>query len=643
MRALFSACLVFIFISGFSQNLLYDIQDTLGGSRNNGTTAELNYRMLPSFADYGKNYSILSNFNDDYGNIEKNYSLQQFISEKGYKDSSLINSFSFSNQFFSGGGNTSFNEKEIIYGAWRTRLTQSASTEEIRSAMIEGTKTMISLGYEDFRYDFLPFITGLMEEQHIVNYDNSRTKAFGAGSRGIVTSLQILNALGSLDTEQNYGVCRDVHEAGRELLKTMAETWYGHFHPEKKIDFNKYIFLQSWVTNKSHHVTVSFIDPADTKKIYELDWGRVIERNNLPGYDNGRLCGNTYRIWKYDEKKQVSVPVDFRRTRFGKILDEYLLTPREYGRFNGIFDPEFFSDIRYSPGQKKYGSIDFSVGGYNPGQRFLYAGWHLGTGKRKISGFLTHSGLYAIQGAIHEDTRKKELLYPQNDWQLAASIIGIPRIISKFETKQFRIARDLSVGAWMYQQFDIFLIGNSFYVNDSSDRNDLSGSGDGNLSFSNGFSFLYSSGKGIEASAGIQARSTLLAKDIRLFTPNVFTLIPSLRFITPSIDAMASALLRFNEHGTMVLDGMLEFTSMGGVVFSGTNTIKYSFTGDLFMRLSYGMTDNIKGLDYFWYPVSRRWIELGLSQNRNSMSLSFLKYPESNLTCNVSFRRYLNL
>ena len=127
----------------------------------------------------------------------------------------------------------------------------------------------------------------------------------------------------------------------------MCEVYFEHFYPDKKIDFDEYLFLQSWTTDASQHVTLSLINPLDTKVVYELDWGRVIEKRNISGYNNGRLYGNTFRIWQYNKEKQMSVPIDFKRTQFGKILDEDILTPDEYRQFNGIYDEEYYSNIRY--------------------------------------------------------------------------------------------------------------------------------------------------------------------------------------------------------------------------------------------------------------------------------------------------------
>ncbi len=641
MRALAILFLFLIMNSCFSQDPYFDPWDTVSARNVHGKVLNLNYRMLSGHARYDQRYRVLGNYNDDLHNIEINYLLQNFISGKNYNDSSIMSSYRFINISDGPILLDMIGDREILYAAWRNKLTQSSSESEIKKRMIEGTEALIATGYTDLGEDFLPFITGLMEEQHIVNYDNTRTKAFGAGSRGIVTSIQILNALYSQDSEQNFGVCRDVHEMGRELLKTMAETWYGHFYPELKTDFDDYIFLQSWTTNKSHHVTTSLIDPLDTKRVYEIDWGRVIEKRDNAGYNNGRLYGNNYRIWKFDPGKQITVPVDFRRTHFGKILDENILTRQEYLQFNGIYDEETYSDLRYSRDVGKFGWTSFSVGTYNPGQHYFLAGWVYETKKKRITSFLDHSSLLAVQGVIHEDTRKKQIMFSHVDWQFAGSIMGIPRIISKFSSKEFRIAPNLTARAYLNQQFDIFLIGNTFYMSDSIDNNDLSGSGDGNISFSNGITLLYNPGKRFYSSSALQARSCLLPNDIRLFTPNLVTLVPALRFITPAIDAMTMGTFIVNNKSRIAYDLMLEFTSLDAIIFSGSGSGRINISDAVHFDVSAGTIRQVKGIEYFWYPASRAWVDIRITRQKNSFSASVLKYAGSNVSVNFSFRKTL--
>ena len=536
-----------------------------------------------------------------------------------------------------------FTEKELLYGVWRARLSKSSSEGEIRQSVIDGTNALIDLGYSDISNDFFPFITALMEEQHIYNYDLTRTSGFSKGSRGIVTSLNILNALGSQDYTQKYGVCRDIHEMARELIKPMCEVYFEHFYPGNKIDFDEYLFLQSWTTDASQHVTLSLINPLDTKVVYELDWGRVIEKRNISGYNNGRLYGNTFRIWQYNKEKQMSVPIDFKRTQFGKILDEDILTPDEYRQFNGIYDEEYYSNIRYLKNLGKYGNLNFSAGAYYPDQKYFLTSWYLHTKKKKVVSFLNHSGTVALQMALHEDTRKKQMLYPQKDWESAYSIMSVPRYISRFETRKFKITDRITFDTYLNQQLDIFLILNSFHLNDSIKDKEKTHSGDGNLSFSNGFNFdYYSENRTFFSSLTFQARSCLLPKDIRLFSPNPAVLLSNIRFITPAIDAISNTVVNINDKTSLSVIAMLEFTNKDAILFSGSLSAKVGVSDHFYFVTSIGGNDQLKGIHYFWYPVSKNRIDFQVNYYSNRLSLSLLKMPENQPTINISFIRYLH-
>ncbi len=88
-------------------------------------------------------------------------------------------------------------------------------------------------------------------------------------------------------------------------------------------------------------------------------------------------------------------------------------------------------------------------------------------------------------------------------------------------------------------------------------------------------------------------------------------------------------------------EGMFEFTNLQATIFSGSASIQTKLQKDLNFSASAGITEQVKGIDYFWYPVSKRWITLSFRHLANSLSISFLKYPESRLSCNISFVRSL--
>lgn len=634
IRLIFTAAICII-----SQIATGQITDTLGRS-----TFSVRYHMTSESGKYAPRYRILRNVNENYKAIDFSYSIQDNLRETGYGDSSLLSGINFLSGKYDELPVSPMNEKEVFYGVWRNRLVKSADPASIENSMEEGTKALLKLGYTDLGNDFLPFITGIMEEQHLINYDPARTRVFGKGSKGTVTSVQILNALGSENTFVNYGVCRDVHETARELLKSLCSTYYGNLYPDKHINFDDYLFLQSWTTNKSQHVTLSFIDPVDTKRVYELDWGRVIERTAISKYNNGRMYGNTFRIWKYDSQKQRSIPVDFKRTQFGKILDENILSPDEYMQFNGVYDTEEYSDISYRNKTGKFGHLNFSAGTYHPSQRYFIGGWNYTTTGKKVA-FLRHSTLFALQGAVQEDTRKKQLLYPQNDWDMTVSLMGIPRVISRFETPVYRKG-NFSFNMFANQQFDIFLLISAFKYTDlmnDEKQKEISWSGDGNLSFSNGFRLRHSTKDNVISNSIIlQARSCLLPNDIRLMTPNPVTLFSHLRFVTPAMDAITNTVFSFRKSSSLSVSTIFEFTNLGAVIFSGNVSSGSALTKKLYYVLSAGATEQLNGIHYFWYPSERKRADFTLGIDKNQFSAGLMKYPLSPVTCNLSFRRIID-
>ncbi len=245
---------------------------------------------------------------------------------------------------------------------------------------------------------------------------------------------------------------------------------------------------------------------------------------------------------------------------------------------------------------------------------------------------------------MHEDTRKKNFLYPQIDWKTAASLMTIPRYISSFETPQYSVG-NFTFQTYLKQQVDIFLIVNSFYLSDSirtATRNSLSVSGDGNISFSNGLIVGYKNeNRSFYSSAGVQARSCLLANDIRLFSSNPAALLPNVKIITPAIDVLGNIMLVFKRNTNLSFDALFEFTNMDAIIFSGSVTGKIGISEIMNLGISFGANEQLKGIEYFWYPAQRKWVDVMLNYSDNTITAGLLKMPLSGTTFNISYRRYL--
>lgn len=605
-----------------------------------------NYKSVPQFGKYENRYEILSNVNNNYNSVENNYAMQSFLESTGYNDSTLLSSYLWLNRSKRNNGillnipesSSHDMDRNLFYGAWRNSLIKSTSAEEIRQSVTEGTKTLLSLGYSDLAGDFLPFITMLMEENHLMNYDVARTR-LGSSSKGIVSSTRILNAMAAQDPSVEAGVCRDVHETGREILKTMCDVYFSNKYPEKQIDPDDYIFLQSWTTDASQHVTLSLIDPVDNEEVYELDWGRVIRKTDIQGYNNGRLYGNTYRIWQFSKSKQRTIPVDFKRTDFGFILDENMLTNEEYTHFNGTGSEIFYSDLRYDRNLSN-GYLSFSMGSYHPMQKYFLSGYRFDFTSKIKGNFLKHSGTIALQAALNEDTERKAFLYPEKDWQLTMSLMGVPRFISKFSIPDIKISKDVSFNAFSDQQLDIFLIINSMRTGESVR---ITKSGDANLSFSNGFSFAIQPEKrNFRTAFTFQARSTLLPNDIRLMSPDPLVVFSNLRFLTPAFDAINNTIIKTGSRSEVSIRSIFEFTNLNSILFSGSISGRLALSERFNFEASAGFDDQIKGMSYFWYPSGKRKIDLKFNSSGKTIVFSFMKFPQSPVSANLSCMLNLN-
>jgi hypothetical protein len=222
--------------------------------------------------------------------------------------------------------------------------------------------------------------------------------------------------------------------------------------------------------------------------------------------------------------------------------------------------------------------------------------------------------------------------------------MGIPRVISRFESGVFRKG-DFSFDAFLNQQFDIFLIISSFKygkVNEGESHHEFSWSGDGNLSFSNGFRIRHSTkDRSLSNSLTLQARSCLLPNDIRLMTPNPATLFGKARILTPALDAITGTRISLNTRNVLSVNTVFEFTNMNSIIFSGTVSSQSSVNDRISWIVEAGATEQLKGMNYFWYPAARRQAGISLLVDRKQFSIGFYKYPESSITCSLGFRQII--
>jgi hypothetical protein len=111
--------------------------------------------------------------------------------------------------------------------------------------------------------------------------------------------------------------------------------------------------------------------------------------------------------------------------------------------------------------------------------------------------------------------------------------------------------------------------------------------------------------------------------------------------VTPAIDLVSNTSVALNERSSLSVNAMAEFTNKDAILLSGSIAGRTDLSEKFYFVTSLGINDQVKGIPYFWYPVSRKWIDLQLNYLDNSFSVSLLKVPGEQYSVNISFRKYI--
>jgi hypothetical protein len=74
-------------------------------------------------------------------------------------------------------------------------------------------------------------------------------------------------------------------------------------------------------------------------------------------------------------------------------------------------------------------------------------------------------------------------------------------------------------------------------------------------------------------------------------------------------------------------------------LFSGSVSGKIGISDIMNLGVSFGTNDQLKGIEYYWYPVQRKWVDLNLFYSVNKLSVGLLRMPLSGTTFSISYLR----
>jgi hypothetical protein len=615
----------------------------------------ISFRTLPNTALNYTRFTVVSNHNKNLLQYEFNSNIQLFFDDftdkEDYPDirsqyDALFNNIQLDkSKLINNELINNINElakKEIFLSIWRTNLMHVKTEQDIIKNVTKTTGQMIHEGFDNLSENLLPFITMLMLEQEKHHYQKERVVSTRPESKGIVTAVQMLNAMSSLNDNVNAGVCRDIHDMGLRILRPMYRVYLDEKYPDNDYNVDDYIFLQAWVTPSSQHITLVVLEPENTRNYHELDWGKVIKKENQEGIAVGKMVGTTVRLWQYNPKKNVTGAFNMVKSQWGIFLDSKIFKNDESWLINGIYNPQYASSADYTLNAGKKSELGISLGMLNSNERLLSFSYRSNAHQTDIAKILEYDGTVAIQTMIIDDTQRKSYTMPWNEWYSVVNLINSVRYLSKLKTKSLTILPGLTANLFAQSQLEVFLSLSHFKSNNENFNNKMQGSGDGNIWLTWGaelnykrpqFSFDYIFG----------SRNFLIPTDVRLLSPNPFELIRHATIANSGMGVLTR--IKYSNTGWDIEpEFRYEQNKMNAqfILYSLKLSKKIKNKSTFFAKA--GSFNQIQGLEYYWYAKTRFWFDLGFESRKKqfNISLHFEAIQNDFLTFGLSFNKSLN-
>ena len=620
----------------------------------NDSLFRFQYNSLPQTALNANRIVRLSFHGDNKNEYIINSSIQKYFTEisqeqnynllRGYE--TLIFNLAQNNKSNLGNITAQYvaglQKREILFSVWRNNLLNAETEDEALQNIKESTRTMIRLGYAQAEYDLFPFITMLMWEQRKYHYDKKRIVATNFNAKGVVSSIQILQALKSLDKTIVAGVCRDVHDMGLRLLRPMLEEYFAYKYSDKDYNVDDYLFLQAWVTPSSQHITIAAVDPENPRNYFELDWGSVLKKENQEGVEIGKMIGTTVRLWQYNPNKNITQAFNLIRTQWGTYFDKHFFKKDEDWLFNGIYTPNYFSSSDYIISAGKKSEINLSLAMLNAGEKSFSTSYRSGVHRFSFGGVFKYSGFVGLQTMIIDDTQRKNFTMAWNEWYSSVNWSNSIRYLPEIKTKDLYLFPNFKMYLYGISQIEFFLSLSHFKCNDPEFNDKFNKSGDGNIWLTWGGALNYVHNN-FSFDAKFSSRNFLITTDVRLLSPNPFELIRNATVANSGIGFLIRGGFD-NKNWQIQPEFRFEQNKINAkFIFASLKIGKLIGKNNRFI-METGNYNQIKEIEYYWYAKSRYWINAGISSLKKKFNISLRSelIKEDFLSIGIQFNKYLN-
>lgn len=514
-------------------------------------------------------------------------------------------------------------EHDIIYSLSQVKLFSSNSEEELNENMKSISRDLIKLGYDDFESDFLPFLARMLSEHRIKYYQEGRIHTFDKDVKGVITPMDIVNAHKDPTTNTKAGACRDLSEFALRMMRQSFQVYYNEYQ-QKNYNPDDYIFLQAWTTPSSQHITVLIVDPANPRNGYDLDWGRVYERQNQEGLETPNNVGTDIRLWKFDKNKNHTIPLFLLKTDKGFLLDRNVLNEEELMTFNSSFYKTFYSDARFENPVNKRIYWNVSAGNLSNNTYYALGSFMHKSKKLKIGKYINYYGKAAAQPHYYENTEVQSHLIPWKTWTSSNNFSLLTRYIAKFESKAFDINKNVSFQLVSNSQIYLLLNSSVFNTDDPGEYHKLYKTADGNITSTYGGKLSWTStNRKIKWDMLYQRRNFLSPKEVRLLSPNPFVLLGNARLVCSANDIVSiiSYKMPTNE---LKLKTIYEYDILRTQLIQNEVTLIHKpSSGKYSYLLNIGFNKQISGINYYWYPQNKHWLQLGLHVAKVNSQINF--------------------
>lgn len=588
------------------------------------------YNYKSNFTDQGRSASICYPVQRLYDSLGVNLTMAQLFSIANNKDVREI-IYAGEERWY----RNTFTDKEIIWAAWRNRTVRIINEAELPTVMNEGVDLLLQNGYSDLSSDILPFVSMLMEEQRYYHFDDSRIIIGGGKVGGIVDITHFFEVLRSMDNTQHAGVCRDVHDAGLRMLRPVLSEYYKNIHPGLNFNPDEYLYLQSWVTTSGQHVTTTFIDPYNRKLQYELDWGKVVEKTNHYGYDNGRNYGTVFRMWKFDSQKDLTVPLTFAYTETGKLLNSHFFDENDEQAFSGMSEKSYFNEISAMHQKKKNHDLSFAAGILSQSEYYATGTYRYFQKEKVWWNFIKYNGKAGLQLFLKEDhLRKNSFMNEVNSAILSlttqpryqTSLSNIPVQIGKRSEFHFYINGTADFISVLYKSF-------------GESTASFSKTGDAGLYITQGFQLDMRPVAGKKLYLRMQNRSFLIANEVRRMAPNPFDFFPHSVISSPGQNIIAGYSGQYN-WGNVSTEINIDFEKQGCIFIQPILNTGIKVNRNSTIIAEFLAIRQMKGETYYWLPADMLFAEAGIlfMKHKYFLGINFRNQANEFNSAGLTFR-----